>query len=64
MHCEKEDANSYIDCANCESINCGSHIKTEQLEGTPVCTGCAVTERFTVNNFGSGDPGLVSVLGL
>ena len=38
--------NTYTFCANCGSINCDSHIETERLEGTPVCTGCAVTERF------------------
>lgn len=27
-------------------MNCTDHIKTERLEETPVCTGCAVTERF------------------
>ncbi|RDZ39534.1 restriction endonuclease [Haloferax sp. Atlit-4N] len=48
VHCEKETAKSYTYCANCGSINCDSHIKTERLEGTPVCTGCAVTERFVL----------------
>jgi len=48
VHCDTEDANTYTYCANCGSINCGSHIKTERLEGTPVCTGCAVTERFAL----------------
>jgi restriction endonuclease Mrr len=36
----------YTYCANCGSINCPDHTKTERLEGEPVCTGCAVTERF------------------
>ncbi|RLM83679.1 restriction endonuclease, partial [Haloarcula sp. Atlit-7R] len=36
VHCEKETAKSYTYCANCGSINCDSHIKTERLEGTPV----------------------------
>lgn len=39
---------TYTYCKNCGSINCNSHIKTERLEGTPVCTGCAVTERFAL----------------
>nr|WP_248299465.1 hypothetical protein [Halorhabdus amylolytica] len=30
------------------AIACHSHSKTEQLEGKPVCTGCAVTERFAL----------------
>ncbi|WP_302080623.1 restriction endonuclease [Salinibaculum rarum] len=38
----------YTYCANCGSINCPDHIKTERLEETPVCTGCAVTERFAL----------------
>ena len=38
----------YTYCANCGSINCPDHIKTERLEGTQVCTGCAVTERFAL----------------
>ena len=37
---------TYTYCANCGSVNCSEHIKTERLEDTPVCTGCAVTERF------------------
>jgi len=37
---------SYTYCDNCGSINCPSHIKTERVEGTPVCTGCAVTDQF------------------
>ncbi|EMA66296.1 restriction endonuclease [Halorubrum kocurii] len=47
VHCDTAGPNNdYTYCANCGSINCDSHIKTERLEGTPVCTGCAVTERF------------------
>jgi restriction endonuclease Mrr len=42
------DSDTYTYCANCGSINCSSHIKTERLEDTPVCTGCAVTERFAL----------------
>lgn len=39
-------ATTYTYCENCGSINCTDHIKTERLERTPICTGCAVTERF------------------
>ena len=39
---------TYTYCANCGSVNCKDHIKTERLEETPVCTGCAVTERFAL----------------
>jgi len=47
VHCDTAGTNNdYTYCANCGSINCDSHIKTERLEETPVCTGCAVTERF------------------
>jgi len=35
-------------CPNCGAIASTSHTKTERLEGEPVCTDCAVTERFTV----------------
>ncbi|MFC6724336.1 restriction endonuclease [Halobium palmae] len=35
-------------CDNCGSVNCRRHIKTERLEGDPVCTGCALTERFAL----------------
>jgi restriction endonuclease Mrr len=37
---------TYTYCENCGSINCSDHVKTERVEKTPVCTGCAVTERF------------------
>jgi len=47
VHCDTDGIDAtYTYCTNCGSINCDSHIKTERLEGTPVCTGCAVTERF------------------
>jgi len=39
---------AYTYCANCGAIACGSHTKTERLEQEPVCTGCAVTERFVL----------------
>jgi restriction endonuclease Mrr len=47
VHCN-EDAQkkTYTFCANCGSINCPTHTKTERLEHSPVCTGCAVTESF------------------
>jgi restriction endonuclease Mrr len=49
VHCETSDIDQgYTYCENCGSINCSSHIKIERLEGTPVCTGCAVTERFAL----------------
>jgi restriction endonuclease Mrr len=38
----------YTFCTNCGSINCPDHTKTERLEDAPVCTGCAVTERFAL----------------
>jgi restriction endonuclease Mrr len=45
--CQTSGQNTtYTYCENCGSINCPDHIKTERLEGRPVCTGCAVTERF------------------
>ena len=47
MQCETAGTDAaYTYCANCGSVNCADHIKSERLEGTPVCTGCAVTERF------------------
>ncbi|WP_267641324.1 restriction endonuclease [Haloarchaeobius amylolyticus] len=47
VHCgEDAGGETYTHCANCGSINCTSHTKTERLEGTPICTGCAVTESF------------------
>jgi restriction endonuclease Mrr len=49
VHCDTAGADGdYTYCANCGSINCGSHTKTERLENEPVCTGCAVTERFAL----------------
>jgi restriction endonuclease Mrr len=47
VHCETAGRDeSYTYCVNCGAIACGDHIKTERLEGEPVCTGCAVTEQF------------------
>ena len=48
VQCGDSDADAYTFCDNCGSINCPNHIKTERLEGEPVCTGCAVTERFAL----------------
>jgi len=49
VHCSTTSGNeTYTYCANCGSISCESHTKTERLEREPVCTGCAVTERFAL----------------
>ncbi|MBX0305976.1 restriction endonuclease [Haloarcula salinisoli] len=49
VHCETSGpTDSYTYCANCGAISCGPHTKTERLEQEPVCTGCAVTERFAL----------------
>jgi restriction endonuclease Mrr len=46
QQCGSREDSTYTFCANCGSINCPDHIETERLVGEPVCTGCAVTERF------------------
>jgi restriction endonuclease Mrr len=47
VHCETAGSGeTYTYCANCGAIACDDHIKTERLTDEPVCTGCAVTERF------------------
>jgi len=46
VHCGDGAASTYTYCTNCGSINCPDHTETERLEGTPVCTGCAVTATF------------------
>lgn len=46
VQCGNTGDDTYTYCENCGSINCASHIKTERWEQDPVCTGCAVTERF------------------
>lgn len=46
IQCGSTGGSVYTFCKNCGSINCDSHIKTERIEDSPVCTGCAVTERF------------------
>jgi len=49
VHCEASGEGPELTyCGNCGSVNCPSHTKTERLEGTPICTGCAVTERFAL----------------
>ena len=49
VHCETSGVDeTYTYCPNCGAIACDSHIKTERLEGDPICTGCAVTERFAL----------------
>jgi len=49
VHCGTSDHDeTYTFCENCGSINCESHIKTERVEQEPVCTGCAVTDRFAL----------------
>jgi restriction endonuclease Mrr len=49
VHCETDgDDETYTYCENCGSINCPTHVETERLVDEPVCTGCAVTERFAL----------------
>jgi restriction endonuclease Mrr len=49
VHCETSDGDeTYTYCPNCGAIACDSHSKTERLEEEPVCTGCAVTDRFAL----------------
>jgi restriction endonuclease Mrr len=49
VHCETSGVDeTYTYCPNCGAIACDSHSKTERLEAEPVCTGCAVTERFAL----------------
>jgi len=49
VHCDKAGTdNTYTYCANCGAIACHLHIRTERLEQTPICTDCAVTERFAL----------------
>ncbi|GAB6880604.1 restriction endonuclease [Halorubrum gandharaense] len=50
VHCATAgERGSYTYCANCGSISCAEHSKTERLVDEPVCTGCAVTERFALS---------------
>ncbi|MEZ3172533.1 restriction endonuclease [Halorubrum sp. RMP-47] len=49
VHCDTTGVDAtYTYCPNCGAIACDSHIKTERLKDEPVCTGCAVTERFAL----------------
>jgi restriction endonuclease Mrr len=49
VHCETSgEDGTYTFCANCGAVACDGHVRTERLEGEPVCTGCAVTERFAL----------------
>jgi len=49
VHCDTSGVDEpYTYCPNCGAIACDSHSKTERLEQEPVCTGCAVTERFAL----------------
>jgi restriction endonuclease Mrr len=49
VHCETRGTNTtYTYCPNCGAIACGQHSKTERVVDEPVCTGCAVTERFAL----------------
>ena len=36
----------YTFCSNCGRIACQKHTRHDRLTGEPVCTACAVTERF------------------
>jgi len=49
VHCDTSGVDeTYTYCPNCGTIACDSHLKTERLEGEPICTGCAVTDRFAL----------------
>jgi restriction endonuclease Mrr len=49
VHCETSGVDAtYTYCPNCGAVACNGHSKIERLEGEPVCTGCAVTERFAL----------------
>ena len=49
VHCETSGTEqTYTYCPNCGAIACDSHSKIERLERAPVCTGCAVTDRFAL----------------
>ncbi|KXA99629.1 hypothetical protein AKJ40_02730 [candidate division MSBL1 archaeon SCGC-AAA259M10] len=46
VQCGKSNGTTFTYCKNCGSINCPDHTKTERLEQTPICTGCAIREYF------------------
>jgi len=49
VHCDTSGVDeTYTYCPNYGAIACDSHSKTDRLEQDPVCTGCAVTERFAL----------------
>jgi restriction endonuclease Mrr len=49
VYCETSGVSeTYTYCPNCGAIACNNHTQTERLEREPVCTGCAVTERFAL----------------
>ncbi|MFW5929958.1 MAG: restriction endonuclease, partial [Halobacteriota archaeon] len=49
VHCDRAGtAHTYTYCDNCGTIACGRHTRTERLHGEPVCTGCAVVERYAL----------------
>ena len=49
VHCETSGVEqTYTYCPNCGAIACVDHTKTERFEDEPICTGCAVTERFAL----------------
>ncbi|MEZ3145615.1 restriction endonuclease [Halobaculum sp. MBLA0143] len=49
VHCSTDgDDGAYTYCRNCGAIACRTHTETERYVGEPVCTGCAVVERFAL----------------
>ena len=48
VHCSRSKLTSHTFCENCGSINCRRHTKTERVTGEPICSGCAVTDRFAL----------------
>ncbi len=49
VHCDTDDGTEpYTFCTNCGAIACRNHVEIERLEGEPICTGCAVTDRFAL----------------
>ena len=49
VHCGTSGVDeTHTYCSNCGAIACNNRIKTERVKQEPVCTGCAVTERFAL----------------
>jgi restriction endonuclease Mrr len=49
VHCETSGTGTtYTFCPNCGAIACHTHTNVERLENEPICTGCAVTDRFAL----------------